>query len=474
MKLPPSFYKVTKTKLTSNPRVVILNKILFKYLQLPFNYKLLNKLSEIFGGNISHSSIEPISQSYAGHQFGNFVILGDGRVHTIGECLNKNNNRFDIQLKGSGRTDYSRQADGQAAIGPVLREYIISEAMNSLKIPTTRSLSVTITGETIERYNKVEGAILTRVTSSNIRIGSFEYLISTGNISGLKKLADYSINRHYSSIKRSGNAYLHLLQKVASANTQLIVNWMRVGFIHGVMNTDNMTISGESIDYGPCAFMDHYDPEETLSYIDINKRYSFKNQPNILKWNLMRLAECLLPIMDGDRTSNLNKIENIFKNFDENFQSLWMKMMLKKLGIVNTINNSDQNLVNELLEIMELYKIDYTIFFSKITYDSNLSNLCDKRKRLSNWLDKWRKRLSTNEYELSKALRIMKEHNPVFIPRNHHVEKALIFAERYGDYTKFNELNKLLSDPYNKNSKYNIYTKPPLKKERVHNTFCGT
>jgi len=474
MKLPPSFYKVTKPKIADNPRIVILNKRLLEYLNLAFSYKLLNKLSKIFGGNILQSGIESISQAYAGHQFGNFVILGDGRVHTIGECLNKNNNRFDIQLKGSGRTNYSRRADGQAAIGPVLREYIISEAMNRLKIPTTRSLSVTLTGGIVARSNKAEGAILTRIVSSNIRIGSFEYLISIGNISGIKKLADYSINRHYCSIKRSGNIYLNLLQKVASANTQLIINWMRVGFIHGVMNTDNMTISGESIDYGPCAFMDYYDPEETLSYIDTNKRYSFNNQPKILKWNLIRLAECLLPIMDGDRISNLNNIESIFKNFDENFQSLWMKMMLKKLGIINNINKSDESLVNELLEIMELYEIDYTNFFSKITYDNDISSMCHKRKRLSDWINKWRMRLPTNKHELNKILRIMKDNNPVFIPRNHHIEKALMFAERYGDYTKFNELNELLSDPYNRNSKYDIYTNPPTQKERVHNTFCGT
>ena len=310
-----------------SPKLVILNKELSKDLDLNFTNISNEDLSQLFSGNILPSGSNSIAQAYAGHQFGHFTMLGDGRAVLMGEHLSKNNERFDIQFKGSGKTPFSRSGDGRAALGPMLREYIISEAMYGLNIPTTRSLAVVKTGENVMRNKYLPGAILTRVASSHIRVGTFQYLAATQNDKNLKVLIDYVINRHYPNIKSSKNQALDLLKTLIDVQINLVVNWMRIGFIHGVMNTDNMTISGETIDYGPCAFMDEYNPETVFSSIDHNGRYAFLNQPKIVKWNIARFAECIIPFIDSDKDKAVEMATKTINTFEEIYQKKWLNMM---------------------------------------------------------------------------------------------------------------------------------------------------
>jgi len=332
-KLSDTFKEEVKPTPVNNPELVILNDQLAKNLNLDFTKIEKKELSQIFSGNSLPDGSATLAQAYAGHQFGHFIMLGDGRAVLLGEHLVNNTNRFDIQFKGSGKTSFSRSGDGRAVLGPMLREYTISEAIHALNIPTTRSLAVVKTGEKIVRENLLPGAILTRVASSHIRVGTFQYIAAKQNIDDLKILVDYTIDRHYPAIKSSNNKALDLLNLVMEKQCQLVVNWMRVGFIHGVMNTDNMAISGETIDYGPCAFMDHYNPKTVFSSIDKFGRYSFSNQPPITKWNLSRFAECLIPLIDKDEEVAIKIATETIDNFQNIYEEKWLNMMRDKLGL---------------------------------------------------------------------------------------------------------------------------------------------
>ena len=355
-KLSNTFKEDIKPTPVHSPELVVLNEELAKDLKLDFSKISKKELAKLFSGNSLPEGTKTIAQAYAGHQFGHFTMLGDGRAVLIGEHLVNNNNRFDIQYKGSGRTSFSRNGDGRAVLGPMLREYIISEAINCLKIPTTRSLAVVKTGEKVVRENLLPGAILTRVASSHIRVGTFQYIAAKQNIDDLKILMNYTIDRHYPEIKTSKNKALDLLNLVMEKQCQLVVNWMRVGFIHGVMNTDNMAISGETIDYGPCAFMDQYDPKTVFSSIDSYGRYSFANQPPITKWNLARFAECLIPLIDKDQDVAIKIATEIINNFEKIYQVKWLNMMRDKLGLFGEDKN-DKILIDDLLSWMKKIKL---------------------------------------------------------------------------------------------------------------------
>ena len=404
-KLSKTFKEDIKPTPVHEPELVILNDELAKNLNLNFSGIDKKKLAEIFSGNSLPDGTNSIAQAYAGHQFGHFTMLGDGRAVLLGEHIDNKNQRFDIQFKGSGRTSFSRGGDGRAALGPMLREYIISEAINALHIPTTRSLAVVKTGEKVVRENLLNGAILTRVASSHIRVGTFQYIAATQNLEDLNTLVDYTIDRHYPDIKSSKNKALDLLSLVMEKQCQLVINWMRVGFIHGVMNTDNMTISGETIDYGPCAFMDQYDPKTVFSSIDKFGRYAFSNQPPITKWNLARFAECLIPLIDKDEDSAIKIATELIDNFQNIYEEKWLNMMRDKLGLFGEDNN-DLKLINKLLDWMKNNNADYTNTFCHLM-GIEIKDEIYKSDDFKDWANEWQKRLKLNDSS-DKHLELMK------------------------------------------------------------------
>ncbi len=470
-KLSDIFREEIKPVPVDNPELVLLNESLASELNLNFSNIDKNELSKIFSGNSLPNGSNSIAQAYAGHQFGHFTMLGDGRAVLIGEHTTKANKKFDIQFKGSGKTAFSRNGDGRAALGPMLREYIISEAMNGLNIPTTRSLAVVKTGESIQRETNLQGAILTRVASSHIRVGTFQYIAARQKEDELKTLLDYTINRHYPEIKNSINQALDLLNFLLDRQCNLVVNWMRVGFIHGVMNTDNMTISGETIDYGPCAFMDTYDPKTVFSSIDQMGRYAYCNQPVITKWNLARFAECLIPLIDKDQDKAVKIATETINSFEKKYEEKWINMMRDKLGLFG-VEDKDKFLILDLLTWMHEKKADYTNTFC------HLMNLTRKKDKLfddigfMNWKKRWEERLSKNNNSQKKSLNLMKNNNPLVIPRNHKVEKALEAAEK-NDLKPINQLIEILKDPYTQKDDIFDYQVPSNLDEK-YQTFCGT
>ena len=469
-KLSKTFKEDIKPTPVHEPELVILNEELAKNLNLNFSGIDKKKLAEIFSGNSLPDGTNSIAQAYAGHQFGHFTMLGDGRAVLLGEHLVNKNQRFDIQFKGSGRTSFSRGGDGRAALGPMLREYIISEAINALKIPTTRSLAVVKTGEKVVRENLLNGAILTRVASSHIRVGTFQYIAATQNTEDLNTLVDYTIDRHYPEIKSSKNKALDLLSLVMERQCQLVINWMRVGFIHGVMNTDNMAISGETIDYGPCAFMDQYDPKTVFSSIDKFGRYAFSNQPPITKWNLARFAECLIPLIDKDEDTAIKIATELIDNFQNIYEEKWLNMMRDKLGLFGEDKN-DLTLVNKLLDWMKNNNADYTNTFCHLM-GVEIDNEVYKNDDFKNWTNEWEKRLKLNNSS-DKYLELMKKTNPIVIPRNQKVEDALADADK-GNLETMNKLLKVLSNPYSDQENIIEFQKPtPIGNEK-YQTFCGT
>ena len=469
-KLSNTFKENIKPTPVHDPELVILNEELASTLNLDFSKTDKKKLAEIFSGNSIPEETNTIAQAYAGHQFGHFTMLGDGRAVLLGEHLVNNDNRFDIQFKGSGRTSFSRGGDGRAALGPMLREYIISEAIHSLNIPTTRSLAVVKTGEKVVRENLLQGAILTRVASSHLRVGTFQYIAATQNIENLNTLVDYTINRHYPEIKKSNSKALDLLNLVMEKQCQLVINWMRVGFIHGVMNTDNMAISGETIDYGPCAFMDHYDPKTVFSSIDKFGRYAFSNQPPITKWNLARFAECLIPLIDKDEDKAIKLATDLIDNFQNIYENKWVNMMRDKLGLFGEDKN-DKKLINDLFNWMEKNKADYTNTFCNLM-DINSYEVYGNNDFI-NWKNEWKKRSKLNNSTKEKQIKLMKSNNPTVIPRNHKVEEALSEADK-GNLEKMKKLLTILKDPYNIQNDVEEYQLPaPLTNEK-YQTFCGT
>ena len=469
-KLSNTFKENIKPTPVHDPELVILNEELASTLNLNFSKTDKKKLAEIFSGNFIPEETNTIAQAYAGHQFGHFTMLGDGRAVLLGEHLVNNDNRFDIQFKGSGRTSFSRGGDGRAALGPMLREYIISEAIRSLNIPTTRSLAVVKTGEKVVRENLLQGAILTRVASSHLRVGTFQYIAATQNIENLTTLVDYTINRHYPEIKTSNSKALDLLNLVMEKQCQLVINWMRVGFIHGVMNTDNMAISGETIDYGPCAFMDHYDPKTVFSSIDKFGRYAFSNQPPITKWNLARFAECLIPLIDKDEDTAIKLATDLIDNFQNIYEDKWLNMIRDKLGLFGEDKN-DKKLVNNLFDWMEKNKADYTNTFCHLMGIN--SDEVYKNVEFVNWKNEWKKRSELNNSTKEKQIKLMKKNNPTVIPRNHKVEEALAEADK-GNLDKMKKLLTILKNPYDNQNKTEEYQLPAPSSNEKYQTFCGT
>ena len=454
------------------PEIIIINKKLSKDLNLDFANIKEEDLSQLLSGNLLPTGSNSIAQAYAGHQFGHFTMLGDGRAVLMGEHLSKNNERYDIQFKGSGKTPFSRGGDGRAALGPMLREYIISEAMHGLGIPTTRSLAVVKTGENVIRETYLPGAILTRVASSHIRVGTFQYIAATQNDKNLKLMLDYVINRHYPNVKNSKNQALDLLKILIDVQINLVVNWMRTGFIHGVMNTDNMSISGETIDYGPCAFMDEYNPETVFSSIDQNGRYAFSNQPKIIKWNLTRFAECIIPFIDDNKDKAVEITTETINTFEEKYKNKWLNMMRDKLGLFGEDSN-DQNLIMDLLTWMHNNKADYTNTFCFLMNEKFSMNEKYNNKDFLIWKKKWEIRLKLNNNTKEKYLRLMHSVNPLIIPRNYKVEEALTAANN-GDITMVKDIINVLEKPYKNQKNLSAFQSPNPNKNVKYQTFCGT
>ena len=471
-KLPKSFLENIKPVPVKDPKLIILNKNLAEQLNLDFSKFSDTDLAQMFSGNSLPEGSETIAQAYAGHQFGHFTMLGDGRAVMLGEHLDKENKRFDIQFKGSGRTSFSRSGDGRAVLGPMLREYIISEAMHALNIPTTRSLAVVSTGEEVVREQMLPGAILTRVASSHIRVGTFQYIAATQNADDLKTLFNYTIDRHYPEIKDSKTKALDLLNLLMQKQCELVINWMRVGFIHGVMNTDNMTVSGETIDYGPCAFMDQYHPQTVFSSIDQNGRYSYNNQPRITKWNIARFAECIIPLIDQDEQKAISIATETINNFEKLYEEKWLNMMRDKLGLFGE-DKDDKHLIFELLTWMENNKADFTNTFCNLMQIQSIKDPIYQNQEYLNWTAKWKKRLEKNNTGKEKYLELMRSVNPIFIPRNHKVEEALKDASE-NKLETLNQLLEVIKYPYKDNGMLMDYQQPMPNENGNYKTFCGT
>ncbi len=454
-----------------NPELVILNEDLAKSLELNFSNVSRNELSSLFTGNSLPNGSNSIAQAYAGHQFGYFTMLGDGRAVLIGEHITSKNKRYDIQLKGSGRTAFSRNGDGRAALGPMLREYIISEAINYLNIPSTRSLAVAKTGENIIREKLLKGAVLTRVASSHIRVGTFQYIAAREKIEDLNILLSYVIDRHYPQINNSKNKALQLLKVVMNKQINLVIDWMRVGFIHGVMNTDNMSISGETIDYGPCAFMDTYDPKTVFSSIDKTGRYAYCNQPAIIKWNLSRFAECLIPVIHKDQNQAVLMATEIINSFDKIYEEKWLNMMRHKLGLIEK-DEKDKSLILDLLKWMHINKADYTNTFCNLMDENNLKNKIYENSDFLDWKKKWKLRLLKKGKNLNDCVKLMNSVNPLVIPRNHKVEEAIEAAEQNNLEPTY-QLLEILKKPYSFQKNTSIYQMPIISNKN-YQTFCGT
>ena len=477
--LPQDFFERINPVPVKDPQLIIFNNDLGR--SLGIDQKINKKeLANIFSGNEILKGSSPIALAYAGHQFGNFVNqLGDGRAVLLGEVSTPNQERFDMQLKGSGQTRFSRQGDGRSPLGPVIREYVVSEAMNALGIPSTRSLAAVTTGEKVFREVILPGGILTRIAKSHIRVGTFEYFATQKNTENLKTLADYTIKRHFLSLKGAANPYLSLLEIVSERQIELISKWMGVGFIHGVMNTDNTSIVGETIDYGPCAFMDEYNPSTVFSSIDAHGRYAFGNQPLIAQWNMACFANSLLGLIDKDTEKATSKAQKVINNFPNKMSEAVMSVMCKKIGLDSTKTNSQETLT-KLLRIMLDNKSDYTVTFRYISEiikgkrDSSFKQQFLEHNQISNWLKEWKELIKDQDLAKKEIVLSMESSNPVFIPRNHLVERAIEAAVENNDFSEMKTLLTILSKPYEEQSKYGEYMKPPKPLEVVHQTFCGT
>lgn len=470
-RLPETFFAKTNPEEAPSAELVIFNYPLAESLGLDVEALESEEGLDILAGNRIPEGAEPIAQAYAGHQFGHFTMLGDGRAVLLGEQLTPAGKRVDIQLKGSGRTPFSRGGDGRAGLGPMLREFIISEAMHALGIPTTRSLAVVVTGEPVYREETLEGAVLTRVAASHIRVGTFQYAAARQVVEDLRTLADYTIERHYSEVKKESNPYVALLQQVMEKQASLLAKWQLVGFIHGVMNTDNMAISGETIDYGPCAFMDTYDPATVFSSIDREGRYAYGNQPGIAEWNLARFAETLLPLFDDDSEKAIEIATETLSGFAKMYHSHWLAGMRSKLGLFNE-EQQDATLVKDLLKIMKDNQADYTNTFRSLTMDDlNILPMC-KTPEFIEWHASWNERLERQPESEADVKKLMRKSNPSIIPRNHRVEEALDAAIE-GDFSVMEKLLDALENPYAYTAEQEKYVSPS-ESTTPYRTFCGT
>lgn len=471
--LPSKLYTRINLNRVASPNIVIINKALAKSLGLNVNTLENDSSINVFAGNEIPSGGELIAQAYAGHQFGYFTMLGDGRALLIGEHITPSGERYDIQLKGSGKTPYSRGGDGRAALGPMLREYIISEALFGLEIPTTRSLAVVTTGEKIVREDYQIGAILTRVASSHIRVGTFQYISAYGNIEELRRLAEYTIKRHYPHIMGDENKFLSFLREVISRQAELVSKWQLVGFVHGVMNTDNMFISGESMDFGPCAFMDIYNPKTVFSSIDREGRYSYGNQPDMAAWNLARFADTLIPLIHHDQEIAIKMATEEIENFYNLYDCLWLNGMRSKLGLFHE-EPKDRDLIDELLNIMYKYKADFINTFRFLTIEKTNEMELFNTDEFINWKTKWDHRLIRQSQNKTESKKLMKDSNPSVIPRNHKVEEAIDAVVTNGDLSIMIKLLDILSNPYSYTEDQEEYSVLPPVTSRPYKTFCGT
>ena len=471
--LPNIFYSKEIPEKILNPKLVEFNKELAEDLGLDLKFLNSDEGIQYLVGNKLLEGSTPIAQAYAGHQFGHFTMLGDGRAILLGEFISRNGQRFDIQLKGAGKTKYSRGGDGKAALGPMLREYIISEGMYGLKIPTTRSLAVISTGENVIREEILEGALLVRIAKSHIRVGTFQFARNFGDVEDLKKLADYTLNRHFKKDTYEGNPYLYLLKEVINNQAKLISKWQVVGFIHGVMNTDNMTISGETIDYGPCAFMDSYDINTVFSSIDINGRYAYGNQPKIGVWNLTRFAESLLPLLDDDIDNAIKIAEDALSNYGKLYNEYYFNGMRAKLGLFNK-EEEDENLILSLLTIMNKFKADYTNTFLNLTLGNLEEMSIFKSDDFKKWYESWQARLAKQNKSRDEIKKLMQSNNPTVIPRNYIVENAIKAAVNNNDYSVINKFLEALKNPYDYSNISEEYSKIPAVPSCPYKTYCGT
>ena len=467
-RLPAAFFSRVQPTPVSHPRVVLFNPTLANALGLDVTNLSLPSAASLFAGNELPPGADPIGQAYAGHQFGNLTRLGDGRAILLGEQVTPSGARFDIQLKGPGPTPYSRRGDGRAALGPMLREYLISEAMHALGIPTTRSLAVATTGEPVFRDEPLPGAVLTRVAASHIRVGTFVLFSALGDVDSLRLLVEHTRQRHFPNLtQHPENPALALLEGAIESQAFLIAQWMRVGFVHGVMNTDNMALSGETIDYGPCAFIDTYDPDAVFSSIDHQGRYAFGNQPSIAGWNLARFAEALIPVLHPDSAQALPLAQEAIRQFPARFTRHWLEAMRGKLGLF-TEEPGDEALINDLLTALLEARADYTHSFRSLHPDQASGPIPP------DWHNRWTGRLRQQPQTREAVLHRMRANNPAVIPRNHEVEAALDDATRRADLSRFHRLLQAVSQPYDETGQPQEFLNPPPAGTPRCTTFCGT
>jgi uncharacterized protein YdiU (UPF0061 family) len=479
--LPAGFFARVAPTPVASPRLIKLNRQLAFHLGLDPDRLSSPEGAEILAGKRIPDGADPIAMAYAGHQFGHFVPqLGDGRAILLGEVIDADGVRRDIQLKGSGPTPFSRRGDGRAALGPVLREYIVSEAMAALGIPTTRSLAAVMTGESVLRETPLPGAVLTRVASSHIRVGTFQYFAARGDTEGVRRLTDHVISRHYPQAANTDRPYHALLESVIARQAELVASWLLVGFIHGVMNTDNTSISGETIDYGPCAFMDHYNPAMVFSSIDEQGRYAYANQPRIALWNLTRLAECLLPLLSDQQEKAIEEAQAALGGFVEKFDTAYQAGLRSKLGLV-TARDDDRALAQDLLDAMAKNQADFTLTFRRLSDaaldpagDSGVRQLFADPAAYDEWAVRWRQRISDEPQQPGIRQTAMRAVNPAFIPRNHLIEAVIEAAVSRDDFVPFEQLLTVLSKPYEDQPEFAGYAEAPKPEQRVLQTFCGT
>jgi len=488
VRLPERFYARVSPTRAVDPRIVKVNRALADALGADGAALESSQGAQVLAGNVIPEGAEPIALAYAGHQFGSFVHqLGDGRAILLGEVVGKDGARRDIQLKGAGRTPFSRRGDGRAALGPVLREYVVSEAMAALGIPSTRALAAVTTGEVIERDGVVPGAVFTRVAASHIRVGTFEYFAARDDKDALGTLASYALARHYPQAAGSGNDALALLERVIDAQASLVARWLGVGFIHGVMNTDNTSIAGETIDYGPCAFLDAYDPRKKFSSIDAGGRYAFANQPRIAHWNLTRLAQALLPLLSDDEDEAVRRAQGRLERFPALFDAAHLAVLRAKLGLgaqEPADDEGDRALASDLLERLASNEVDYTLLFRRLCAsaeepgaDAGTAALFANQGAFFDWAGRWRQRLSREDVEPGARASAMRRVNPAFIPRNHRVEELIVAAVEDGDYAPFETLLDVVTRPYDDRAdrpELARFAEAPKPEERVLETFCGT
>ncbi|MDN3516411.1 YdiU family protein [Aquisalimonas lutea] len=479
--LPDRFFARCRPAPASAPTLIRFNEPLADELGLDLRGYDETGLAALFSGQALPEGVEPVAMAYAGHQFGNFVPqLGDGRALLLGEVTDRQGVRRDIQLKGAGRTPFSRHGDGLAPLGPVLREHLVSEAMHALGVPTTRSLAVVLTGDDAFRERPVPAAVLTRVARSHVRVGTFEYFAVRGDHEGLRLLADYVIDRHYPHLRSASNPCLALLEQVCDRQAALVAQWLSLGFIHGVMNTDNLSIAGETLDYGPCAFMDAYNPRTVFSFVDQTGRYAYENQPAMAQWGLARFAESLLPLLADDEERAVSEAQAVLEGFMPAYRAYWLRAMRAKLGLCRECDGDDA-LVDDLLEIMSRGRADFTLFFRHLCdaaestgADDGLRSLLQAPEALDDWLARWRRRLEAESGPGRAIAERMRVVNPAVIPRTHAIENAIRDAEDRGDFAAFHRLADALARPFDAPPEEADYARPPQPHERVPQTFCGT